>query len=34
MSVHHWGEPVKGEWTLSIVDKKAGDVAACADFFG
>jgi subtilisin-like proprotein convertase family protein len=34
MTVRNWGEAANGNWTLRLVDRRAGDVATCFDRVG
>jgi hypothetical protein len=34
MAVRNWGESANGNWTLRLVDKRAGDLTSCIDLGG
>jgi subtilisin family serine protease len=34
MTVRKWGEAANGNWTLSLVDQRAGDLSTCVDVAG
>jgi subtilisin-like proprotein convertase family protein len=34
MTVRNWGETANGNWTLRLIDRRAGDIEPCVDFAG